>query len=1246
MTLVRQIGLISAGCQPWNLNVIDSTGSRFAYAATLAIYIYEWDPEGNQFYLHSIMSEHKKTISAIAWHLQDKDILASCSTDFKICVWHVTKRKLLACLTTPQALPALMAWFPSDQDCLAYCDGKGPLYLWKYTEKNSQYPLKEIASASSSVTQISWHKSATGRFAMGHADGTVSLYLQGKKPQTHVKLGGGSDPGSISWLLWDPFSQNYLLICTANGRLQLIDATTGVASVITTYSLPSKAVTIKCAAWLTEAPGAFVTGDGEAGVLRVWTVSNEKPQETYRLKQSGFKGLCVLPSDTDTTTEPGQHMKFKSRIACLFFDGGVGVYNLRNSSWDFLKNMGHLETIFDCQFKPDDPDLLATASFDGTVKVWNINTMEAINSSQGDASIIYSLSWAPGDINCLVAATSKNGVFIWNLKKGTTQNIDDHEKNTYVYCVAWNQKDSRKIASGGGDGMCMIHQSDGKLLQSFKHPSAVYGCDWNPNNENTIATACEDGQIRIFYVGSGTDQPLKILSGHEGKVFRVKWSPLKDGILCSTSDDCSVRVWSYAKGTTIRVLEGHTNFTRGLFWSPELPNIILSGSWDSTIRVWDISDGACLDIIEDHGADVYGLACHSQRPFVLASTSRDSTVRLWSMLPLVSSIYIKILISHPLNEVFSPSANQDVGDLDESFGLYGSQSKSVKDILSKSENKYTLEIWQAVSALFCPPTGRENLWNLLSVLNKLEIDYAQYKNGIVHKSHVVKLIKAKALEKELANVSFFGCGVNSCGKKENIQKAAECYLLVGNLKKYCELKVQLGEWCEAIALAPGVSLCYWKELTNRWLALLKEDNSELLAPFSIAVNKSDELTQHFIKLNVLEKAHVISIATSEGLMPCDSASQGQSLSNKNINATNYDNLIFESVQRLAEIEMIAGCPIKAACWFLSNDNVSEAINCLLRGNELELAASLCLSIGIKSNSLKMAVIYMSWRCVRRQEWDLAIDILNLCPGTELEKISICINCELSETERNDLHRKANLPSVVECEKIADIEYQNQGAVLKMIQYYLLSKNLKKGFDIGLKFVKNALSETNWNLEQLWKLLYVMSCVNSHLLQDISFDRSRFELQVYGAYFGALVAIRQGFNPIVVPLFSCAINLIRKVHNPNLSISEEIVSSEMHSWVVSSSDSGNTESDRKIYKELMVKVLEDPPFGDTGTTIVNGSNLPRHSDHHRCYVRNSAIRGPVYFLEDLKSTISLNDALMWAKVNRFSPLKTGFTINPF
>lgn len=42
----------------------------------------------------------------------------------------------------------------------------------------------------------------------------------------------------------------------------------------------------------------------------------------------------------------------------------------------------------------------------------------------------------------------------------------------------------------------------------------------------------------------------------------------------------------------------------------------------------------------------------------------------------------------------------------------------------------------------------------------------------------------------------------------------------------------------------------------------------------------------------------------------------------------------------------------------------------------------------------------------------------------------------------------------------------------------------------------------------------------------------------------------------------------------------------------------------------------------------------------------ALQGPVFFLEDGKSAISLNDALMWAKVNPFSPLGTGIRLNPF
>lgn len=50
-----------------------------------------------------------------------------------------------------------------------------------------------------------------------------------------------------------------------------------------------------------------------------------------------------------------------------------------------------------------------------------------------------------------------------------------------------------------------------------------------------------------------------------------------------------------------------------------------------------------------------------------------------------------------------------------------------------------------------------------------------------------------------------------------------------------------------------------------------------------------------------------------------------------------------------------------------------------------------------------------------------------------------------------------------------------------------------------------------------------------------------------------------------------------------------------------------QNEDNMYKELMSKVTEDEPFKDVGVTIVSGSNLPRHSDHHRCYLRGSTIQ---------------------------------------
>ena len=41
MSIAKQVSLLPAGSQPWNIGVCTASRDRFAYCATLAIYIYQ-----------------------------------------------------------------------------------------------------------------------------------------------------------------------------------------------------------------------------------------------------------------------------------------------------------------------------------------------------------------------------------------------------------------------------------------------------------------------------------------------------------------------------------------------------------------------------------------------------------------------------------------------------------------------------------------------------------------------------------------------------------------------------------------------------------------------------------------------------------------------------------------------------------------------------------------------------------------------------------------------------------------------------------------------------------------------------------------------------------------------------------------------------------------------------------------------------------------------------------------------------
>ncbi|KAK0130634.1 WD repeat-containing protein 17 [Merluccius polli] len=63
----------------------------------------------------------------------------------------------------------------------------------------------------------------------------------------------------------------------------------------------------------------------------------------------------------------------------------------------------------------------------------------------------------------------------------------------------------------------IIRTIDGKVLHKYKHPAAVFGCDWSQNNKDMIATGCEDKNHCAIWDYT-QDACINVLSGHTAPV--------------------------------------------------------------------------------------------------------------------------------------------------------------------------------------------------------------------------------------------------------------------------------------------------------------------------------------------------------------------------------------------------------------------------------------------------------------------------------------------------------------------------------------------------------------------------------------------------------------------------------------------------------------------------------------------------------------------------------------------------------
>ncbi len=481
--------------------------------------------------------------------------------------------------------PMSLAWCPSDATLIAVLLKPGTVALWNTTSNEAEIVpgLK-----SDSLTCIQWnHSSSNGVpvLACGHLDGSVWLYNTQTKAVTKLPGVQRTQLASVNHITWDPLSNQYILVTYTNGYMTLLDLS---GTLITDFSKSS--LDIEMSVFLLNRPGTFVTIGGKAPTLTLWNVSTTTSVEVINIpdKTCGVQGIVA-------TAVP-------HKFVLALKDGSACVFDLQSRLCEFVTTPAHSETIFDVAFKPSNPDVLATVSYDGSVKVWDIVNMKCTMTLTGQPGVIFSVCWFPGgnSENRLLTTNSEGQIYVWDTQQGTVLARLQHHSGA-CYRVRF-QKDGPLIASVGADGLVVLFSIDGSIVKKYTVKGGVYGCDWSPFRTSFLAVASHDGIVRIFDTSSSSLQPQRELEGHKARVFSVAWNPVDPDLLVSGSDDKTVRAWNVAKHEFLplkdqMVLEGHSNNVRGLVWCSEIPYMVLSGSWDGSIKIWDTRIKKCVHTV-------------------------------------------------------------------------------------------------------------------------------------------------------------------------------------------------------------------------------------------------------------------------------------------------------------------------------------------------------------------------------------------------------------------------------------------------------------------------------------------------------------------------------------------------------------------------------------------------------------------------------------------------------------------------
>ena len=162
---------------------------------------------------------------------------------------------------------------------------------------------------------------------------------------------------------------------------------------------------------------------------------------------------------------------------------------------------GHRGLVWSVAFSSDGKSL-ASASRDGTVRIWDVASGQTITTLTGHKSVVFALAYSP-DGKTLASGSWDNTIRIWDVATGKSTILTGHTQR--ISRLAFSP-DGKTLASGSYDGTIKLCGLPGgvNLMTLRGHTAAAIYVAFDPAGKS-LFSASVDGTVRQWDTASGSN---------------------------------------------------------------------------------------------------------------------------------------------------------------------------------------------------------------------------------------------------------------------------------------------------------------------------------------------------------------------------------------------------------------------------------------------------------------------------------------------------------------------------------------------------------------------------------------------------------------------------------------------------------------------------------------------------------------------------------------------------------------------